>query len=576
MIVDTGQTYGPRGGYAKTSSFINSSTTNRGNNCASGDTPRHYSTSHGASQQYPYQYSQLENGFTSNERDNGECISQAKQQYQYYQYSQHENGITSSEIGNRGCSAQLEAKQPHLHKQLAFDQPTRHHYTVQDKQNDCGQLTSQGHNTDINRRIVNGAPCQNSAQEQINSSGQNHTLIVNHHGGVNGCEESNLETMRTQHYRNGPAKAHAQSQNASMLGHQTQVSSETIPCTDQLSGGYGNYNEERPGYRSSNHDQHGYYYDGDCDGQSQYYAGEESPLKRTHRTENLNAKGKRMIQKQEAMDRSPNASTYNVEVPSQFKHDPSQSPGSSKVMHGSSHYADEQDLGPPDYYELGESYAHHSHKDNSSDVHVHEQGAHRFAEDSRSACGSNPVNSRNSNLEKVSKETGEDVQELQDTGQHKGEQLLKKNAPKPAMATNNLTTGRKVDKVAGTTGRKRSATFPPGERAREKNLASDKDRLRQGGNSKKVRTKSEIPVLAKDHRKSTRLTKQPKASKNVKESTAKSEKEEFSRRLPLPPIGSTEDDGQQLKKSSTVLSKASLGAKSQSDVKRPSTRQSEL
>ena len=116
------------------------------------------------------------------------------------------------------------------------------------------------------------------------------------------------------------------------------------------------------------------------------------------------------------------------------------------------------------------------------------------------------------------------------------------------------------------TGRKRSATYPPGDRARGGVTI-------KGESKKKSRTitngGSHIPIPAGTRQNQKFSTKQ--ASNHYLNTTklSSSRNEEFSRRLPLPPISSDISQGNVVKKSSTKLA-----SKSQSQVKRPSTQQS--
>ena len=565
--------------YSHGQQLINSSTANR-SSCIPEEAPQlHCDSLHGATQQYRYQYLQKENGIASNDR---EC--------------------------NDGT------KRPPIKKQLAFDQISdrvKSNYTRDWQSNNCGQLSSSKHGANFAHQFESENHSQQQQARAANNSSNfeidRTTPGANYHGGANRCKEPNEERMETQHYHNkSPAKPPCHSQNAS-LTHQAQLGDDSTALhTNKFRDVHSNRDRTDNGvyqedcYYSSSH--------GDCDDWPPG-ADKDTKLERTLPSENLNASNNIMKQtvvvntnnpndrndtlKQtigprpgvnfDCSDREQKAKVTHTRTTGANLEPPSQSNHEVQGVHYSdgdtynAHYVDIQNNESSDCREITGSHPRHTRKpERESEVDEHD--SFRVEPEPHDV-----IHDSNRERERTGAAKGVEEQTKTVSDRQRKERQPGTTAPRHAQVTTKPSVRQKTDKGSrnGATGRKRSATFPPPPlHGREKNSMSDKqkcNRQRQAGKDKRLRASSEshgtnIPVLAQDHKKNTK----PRASHDTDESATRSTsgKEDFSRRVPLPPIGGTVDNGQSIKMNS-VMSKDLLVKKSKSEVRRPSTRESE-
>ena len=579
-----GQLYAPAANcYSHGQQLINSSTANRSSCIPEEASQLHCDSLHSATQQQGYQYLQKENGIASNDR---EC--------------------------NDGT------KRPLIKKQLAFDQTSdrvKSNYTRDWPKNNCGQLNSSEHGANFAHQFESENHSQQRQARAANDSSNieiDHTSPgANYHGGANRCKEPNEERMETQHYHNKSlAKPPHHSQNAS-LSHQPQLGDDSTTLrTNKFRDAHGNRDSTDNHQSNSNHGVHqeDCYYSsahGDCDDRPPG-ADKDIKLERTLPSENFNASNNVMKQPVVVNTNNPNdrndtlkqtigprpgvnfdcsdreqkvkvthATGTDLEPPSQFNHE-AQGVHYSDGDTYNAHYVDIQNNKSSDCREITGSNPRHTRKPESKSG-VDEHDSFRVEPEARNSI-------HDSNRERECTGAAKGVEEQTKTvsdRQHK-ERQPGTTAARHAQVTTKPSVRQRTDKGShkGATGRKRSATFPPPPHGREKNSMSDKqkfNRQRQAGKDKRLRANSEshgtnIPVLAQDHKKNTK----PRASQDTDESVTRSTsgKEDFSRRVPLPPIGGTVDNGQSVNKNS-VMSKEMLVKKSKSEVRRPSTRESE-
>ena len=118
--------------------------------------------------------------------------------------------------------------------------------------------------------------------------------------------------------------------------------------------------------------------------------------------------------------------------------------------------------------------------------------------------------------------------------------------------------------------RKRSATFPPSRTKHSRQTKTDNKKTRP-----RVYSGSHIPVPgASSHayQRTTNFTKLRDTNQHIATAKGAAQEDKFSRRLPLPPIGSDADNDNTVKKNSTRLREPAT--KSHPQATRPSTRQS--
>ena len=225
----------------------------------------------------------------------------------------------------------------------------------------------------------------------------------------------------------------------------------------------------------------------------------------------------------------------------------------------------DDDVMEPNYHEIKGSYPM-SDRPNAKGMENEEHGEEEAADTQAQGVDVHVATEENSGQEFDEQgNSGQSQLGSQET-RHNNTQWTRDNASKQPKQTRKAT--QKPNRTGGGSGnhpsRKRSATHPP-----------PSDRAKVGvtkGESKKKRSRTvtnggshiPIPGTRQNRNFSKQAPNQPPSNNK-----SMSRNDEFSRRLPLPPISSDVSKGSMAKKSSTKLV-----SKSQSKVNRPSTQQS--
>ena len=251
---------------------------------------------------------------------------------------------------------------------------------------------------------------------------------------------------------------------------------------------------------------------------------------------------------------------------------------SGQYPHTDSHYRHgfrngpcdiEQDNMDPNYHEIKRSHPMGTQSQNA-DVRERIED-HKYGEEEADVQSQEVYAEEN-----VDQELIEDVhgQENQEVSHNKVQQKQQYDASKQPRETRKATQKSNRTGGEGNSVRKRSATYPlGGGGAGVKHLSIRQTKRENKKKSQTTNSGSHIPIPGtKSSLNATSFSKATANRYDPSTSKSTSRNDEFSRRLPLPPIGSDDD----LNKGKYIAKKSStkLVSKSQSNVKRPSTQQS--
>ena len=503
--------------------------------------------------------------------------------------AQHSHGqyLNHKEIGltdvNRDCSGNSAVMQPLEQKQLSHV--------------NSSHWNSNGH--------WNGAPgeqsnvkvsCHQLSQSAHNSKITDQTSGVNQSHGANRCQESMAKTneINKESHQEQPTISSLQPSPNTVLGHQTNgcinPSPNRVAAESRLQTGcsYPDQNNRRECYNSSG-------------------GGEKK-----HSTGVSNDEREKSVVRQDAID-------YDHEV---VKYRVNKDQHSSEVnLHPSDHYRRSSDQDQ----NKGDSRSDCREREASQPHPLNEEISRggEANEDSERDCEVVDSGTQSSHKHVPSISQEKDVENLTASSEKAKEQRQAQHTTTAASKrTEAGTTARKanVKKLPGRRKvlfRKRSETFPPGGEGKQSTGQQSKQSVTNAGNKHRPQNKSEshipVPNIGMTlPRKATRFSKPIvfNSTEAMKQSTADMENEseshipvrhyksvltrkatkfpiarqsteatknssnndhDFSRQVPLPPIGS--NGGDSVKKTTSLASKESK-TNSNSQIKRPSTKES--
>ena len=498
--------------------------------------------------------------------------------------AQHSHGqyLNHKEIGftdvKRDCSGNSAVMQPLEQKQSSHV--------------NSSHWNSNGH--------LNGAPGEQSnvkvsyhqlSQSAHNSKITDRTSGVNQSHGANRCQESMAMTneINKDSHREQPTISYPQPSPKTVLGHQTNgcinPSPNRVAAESRLQTGCSYPDQNRPEcYNSSGN-------------------GEEK-----HSSGVSNDEREKSVVRQDAID-------YDHEV---VKYRVNKNQHSSEVnLHPSDHYGRRDGPCSSDQDQSKGDSRSDCHEREASQPHSLNEEISRGGEaqeDSERDCEVVDSGTQSSHKHVTSISQEKDVENLTASSEKTKEQRQAQHTTTAASKTTEAgTTARKanVKKLPGRRKvlfRKRSETFPPGGEGKQSTGQQSKQSVTNAGNKQRPQNKSEshipVPNIGMTlPRKATRFSKPIvfNSTEAMKQSTADMEDEseshipvrhfksvqtrkatkfpiarqstdhDFSRQIPLPPIGS--NGGDSVKKTTSLASKESK-TNSNSQIKRPSTKES--
>lgn len=444
----------------------------------------------------------------------------------------------------------------HTGKRRSHNQ-SKVHQAGERKDNNCGQAS--------NQHLLEEDPYHQSPLVSHNS---NHHSGVNNRWSANRREKTNEINKRKQQHRS--IRAHSPQAEVSSSRHQALVviTKGSSQCTDKV-----NPSSPCPDIKlkssspcpdmvksngklgsdchHSNHDNQLKYSVSGGSGCDQVFSNKEAnpfnnqqPVMAIHQQSG----------DYEAVDSSPDSNVLSDE----FQHDHSTGQNNRKGdLHTAHHYQDQESI---IHGEIGGSHPH------GEEIN-HEAGEQECREESDSQA-------HNSSPQQNKHLTGHFSVQNQGAHSRPEGQPHHQNASK--HTTRKAAAIRQNPDRTGVNFRKRSATFPPDRTKRSKNGQFKTD----GTKRPQLFSEHHIPIPVPTNkgtispRRDTKFSRLQanQTSNATTKSTSNSRNDEFSRQIPLPPIGRVVDDGyDNVKKKSTTREQV---AKSHSQANRPSTKQS--